>query len=129
MVSLLLIAKSNKFLLLRRSSGEHSYAGCWGLPGGSVEKNETPTDAIIREVKEETGLEIPNMRFLNKYSYHKTSMHVYVYNSSEFNPNEIVLNEEHTEWGMFNYHELYQMKDVIPSTVRFIGDYLSNTGL
>ena len=30
----------------------------WELPGGSIEKNETPEMAAIREVKEETGLDV-----------------------------------------------------------------------
>jgi 8-oxo-dGTP pyrophosphatase MutT (NUDIX family) len=29
----------------------------WNLPGGGVESGELPTEAVIREVKEETGLE------------------------------------------------------------------------
>lgn len=126
MVSLLLIARENKFLLLKRSEGEHNYSGFWGLPGGGVEQNETPTDAVIREVKEEMGLEISNMRLLNKYPFHNTFINVFVYNSPEFNPNTIELNGEHTEWGMFSYYEIFNMKDVIPSTIRYIGDYIKD---
>lgn len=30
----------------------------WGLPGGKIEVGETPVEAAVREVKEETGLDI-----------------------------------------------------------------------
>lgn len=129
MVSLLLIVKENRFLLLKRSESEHNYSNYWGLPGGSVEENETPTDAVIREVYEEMGVEIPNVRLLKRYPYHNTIINVFVYNSSEFDPNGIVLNEEHTQWGMFSYYDLHQMRDIIPSTLRFISDYLQNGGM
>ncbi len=32
------------------------HSGCWGLPGGRLEKNESPRDAAIREATEEVGL-------------------------------------------------------------------------
>ncbi len=30
----------------------------WGLPGGGVEPGELPTEGVIRETKEETGLDV-----------------------------------------------------------------------
>ena len=39
----------------------------WNLPGGGVERGELPTEAVIREVKEETGLEVAIERLLGVY--------------------------------------------------------------
>ena len=36
----------------------------WTLPGGAVEADETPEEAVIREVKEETGLKTKISKFL-----------------------------------------------------------------
>jgi mutator protein MutT len=40
--------------------------GKWELVGGKIEWNETPEQAIIREVKEETGLDVEIVRLLPK---------------------------------------------------------------
>lgn len=43
-------------ILLTRRTGE-PFKGQWCLPGGHIERYEAARDAIIREVKEETGLD------------------------------------------------------------------------
>jgi len=51
---LFLIQNTEKFLLLRRGPhGDHP--GTWGVPAGHVEFGESPEQAAIREVYEETG--------------------------------------------------------------------------
>ena len=39
----------------------------WNLPGGRVESGELPTEAVIRETKEETGLEVVIERLVGVY--------------------------------------------------------------
>ena len=39
----------------------------WNLPGGGVERDETPLEAAMREMAEETGLAFDGLRYLTMY--------------------------------------------------------------
>jgi ADP-ribose pyrophosphatase YjhB (NUDIX family) len=54
--------RDNALLLVRRGRGPA--AGEWSVPGGRVEPGETLHAAVVREVLEETGLEVVVDRFL-----------------------------------------------------------------
>lgn len=55
------IFKDGKFLMGRRK-GSHGEDD-WSLPGGHLEFGESPERTAAREVKEETGMRIKNIRF------------------------------------------------------------------
>ena len=61
--SAVIFDRRRRVLLQQRSDG-----GQWGLPGGSVEIGESVTDAVRREVNEETGLNVAVKRMVGVYS-------------------------------------------------------------
>ena len=52
-----LIDPDGRVLLAQRPEGK-SMAGLWEFPGGKVEQGESPEVALIRELKEELGIDI-----------------------------------------------------------------------
>jgi acetyl-CoA carboxylase carboxyl transferase subunit beta len=48
--------EAGRVLLVRR--GHEPSAGRWSVPGGRIEAGETPAEAAVREVAEETGLQV-----------------------------------------------------------------------
>jgi mutator protein MutT len=56
-VALAIIEKDGKFLIAQRKA-EGTFASLWELPGGKCRNGEDPVSCLVREVREETGLEV-----------------------------------------------------------------------
>ncbi len=52
-----LVDVDNRVLIAQRPAGR-SMAGLWEFPGGKVEAGETPEQALVRELREELGIEV-----------------------------------------------------------------------
>ncbi|HEY4161042.1 MAG TPA: NUDIX domain-containing protein [Candidatus Saccharimonadales bacterium] len=52
------VVQDGKILVVRRVAHDDTLAGEWELPGGSVDAGETIEQGAIRELREETGLEV-----------------------------------------------------------------------
>jgi 8-oxo-dGTP diphosphatase len=57
-------------VLLVRISARGAHAGAWTLPGGGIDHGETPRDAVIREVREECGLDCQVGELLDVHDVH-----------------------------------------------------------
>lgn len=86
---MLLLNEKGEILLVKPSYREH-----WSIPGGGVEEGESPREACIREVREETGLEIVNIKFLvvgyNPEEGEKTESLQFIFYGGVLNSNDKV---------------------------------------
>lgn len=64
-VTAILEFSGGKILLVKR--GTVVFKGYWALPGGKVDAGETVEEAVLREVKEETGLHAKIARKIGEY--------------------------------------------------------------
>ena len=55
----------NKILLIKRNT--IPFKGYWALPGGRMDPGETVEQTIVREVKEETGLDVTIVSKVGEY--------------------------------------------------------------
>lgn len=65
-VDAIVLNNQNEILLMKRKI--EPFKGLWGVTGGHVEYGETAEKAILREVREETGLRCKIVRLLGVYS-------------------------------------------------------------
>lgn len=65
-----IIRKDDEFLIVKRKSSEKIHPGKWSFPGGMVEKDESLSEALKREIKEETNLTIKKIvKDISSYRY------------------------------------------------------------
>lgn len=112
-----IIFKGEKFLLLKRSANT---GGTWSLPGGALEYSEDAIEGIEREVKEETQLDIKNIKpFVVLTHQKKENSAVIIGYTSEIKAGEIKLNWEHTEYKWVTKEEALKY-DLSPDAKRII---------
>ena len=70
-VKAVIIRDGKDVLLLKRSKDSVIFPGKYDLPGGSVENGETLQEAMLREIEEETGLEVEIGPILYAFDFRK----------------------------------------------------------
>jgi 8-oxo-dGTP pyrophosphatase MutT (NUDIX family) len=109
-----IVKKSGNFLLLKRSGRTKLYHGQWQFPEGGIKKGETPEQALLRELKEETGLHIKSTRKLGVRSSSIEYLHQKVWHFkrtfySVMATGRIRLSTKHSKYGWFSEKELSKL--------------------
>ena len=95
-----IISQNRSLLFLRRNN--YPVKGEWWFPGGRIRKGESLEEALYREVKEETGLEVIKSELVNVYSRIFDERHdITIAYLCKCKEDKIVLNNEHSEYKFF----------------------------
>ena len=103
----------DEVLILERMEPQRDWGGYWGLPGGTLAGFEEPWDAAIRETKEETNLEVWQLRRVRR-----ERDFLDVYTTRTFS-GEINLSFEHIDYAWVSLKQLDNYK-LIPGSKELI---------
>lgn len=103
------ISNNDRLLLLKIGYGHKN----WVLPGGAVDRGETTLAAAVRELEEESGLEINDLKFLKTTDRQKGSgvVELHYFYSETDQENIIIDDQEIVDAGWFTL-------DNVPKNVR-----------
>ena len=102
----LLVCKNTGRFLLGERSELGTYPNTWSLFGGTIEPDEEVLDGVIREVFEETKIDISNNDFKLFEVQYYTGYPYYFFISYCDEEYECELNEENTDFGWFSMGDL-----------------------
>lgn len=94
-VAAIIYNSKNKVLITKRPEHIH-LGGLWEFPGGKVENGESYKSALIREIKEETNLDISvgDLFWRESADFTKKQVHIFFYKCELVNENQkIICNE------------------------------------
>lgn len=93
-----IVRRAGSILLLRRAASSSHDPGLWELPGGKMDYGEVLTEALAREVREETGLVVSVGRPILTWHFTKDPFWVTgVTFVCDCTGGEIELSDEHSE--------------------------------
>lgn len=102
----------------------HKWSGLWGIPGGKVRGGEPCVDALRREIKEETNLDVTEIDFVlvqdcigSREFYRDAHFVLLNYRCRASDPLEVVLNDEAQEFRWLPLGEALQLSLNTPTRI------------
>ncbi len=117
------VVDDDRLLLVRR--GRPPHAGYWSVPGGRVEHGETLAEALVREVREETGIDVVCDRFLGWVERFDNDLHAVILDfeavSLEEDPS-LTAGDDAAECVWASLAEVPEML-LVPGLAEFLSDH------
>lgn len=107
-VSAVILNPDSKFLLCR----SHKWDDKWVIPGGHIERGEAMETALRREIYEETGLEIRDIRLIGikecigSGTFYREEHFIFIDYICRTDTTDVVLNDEAEEYAWVSFDRL-----------------------
>jgi 8-oxo-dGTP diphosphatase len=104
--------KEEKFLIIHRTATAPANPNKWDLPGGDLGFGEDTTEGIIREIKEETGLEVEDIKPFDVESHvnEKNEFWVTIAYKARAKSDDVKLSFEHDEFRWIQARDFLELE-------------------
>lgn len=116
------VIDDDRLLLIRRGFGPA--AGEWSFPGGRVEFGETMVEAVVREVKEETGLDVAVGDYIGHVEVLADDTHFVIHDfyATAFDTEPLVVGDDAQEAAWVDFHAVAEL-NLVDSVAQFLSDH------
>ncbi|MEM1157127.1 MAG: HAD hydrolase-like protein [Verrucomicrobiota bacterium] len=110
-VGALIFNTDDQVLMIRT----YKWSNLWGIPGGKIKTDEPAQTALVREVKEETNLDVNDVEFvmvhdcIHSQEFFKPAHFLLLNYTAHTDSNDVTLNEEADEYRWVSIEEAYQL--------------------
>ncbi len=103
-------------LIIRRSDSDDVGAGTWETPGGKLDFEEHPEEALVREIKEEVGLDttVDSILYASSFMSNPARQVIIIAYRCTVAEGSVNLSDEHSEHLWATKEELVQL---LPPTI------------
>ena len=124
-----LIDANDQVLIAKRPKKKH-LAGLWEFPGGKIEKNESPENALVREIKEELNININNKCIapltFSEFKYEEFNLLLLLYICRRWDGTLMSMENNPIKWVKANKLREYNMPPADDSLIYSLQDLLLN---
>ena len=124
-----LIDANDQVLIAKRPKKKH-LAGLWEFPGGKVEKNESPENALVREIKEELNININNKCIapltFSEFKYEEFNLLLLLYICRRWDGTPMSMENNPIKWVKANKLREHNMPPADDSLIYSLQDLLLN---
>ncbi len=122
-VKAVIVNEASETLLLRRSAANTNFVACWEWPGGKVDPGEDFATAVLRECREEFGLDVEITGFAGATSFAMPKFNVVLLCMEvRITGGNLTLSHEHDDWAWVPLAEL-SAHNLAPAVRDFMLDY------
>jgi|TARA_R110000765_G_scaffold42271_1_gene89464 8-oxo-dGTP pyrophosphatase MutT (NUDIX family) len=115
-----ILNKRDEVLILQRPHWIDWAPDKWALPGGSIEENESPLTAAIRETKEETTLDVRKLKIINLTLDNPIAPYY-----TRYYTGNVQIDFEHTDWTWVARADI-ETYDLAPGVLKLYDWVLQN---